>query len=496
MMQLKSFSGRQWILLVVGVVIIGTVVFGLRAGYLPEIGKFFAYDPGYVPVCGWHGEPISPAVSQCCAAFVQVPVSIGKGTPTPYVTPILNDNSASSTSADIAMTSTPMPSLPPRSPLPPVYYPDYCVMPGCTAVARQVQCFRAPCEPVVEIVCPSGVVPPPRPSYTPTPTSSTPITVTNPSEGSSVLLGSTVRISWEMNNSDRVAPEKVHIILLDDRAYNYVIALDADNTGQYVWDTNLLLARLNEDGAVALADVFGDQLTIQVAGTGQFSNVWGRTRFTLVRNNPSPTVTSTPGAPVTLGLNAASLGNTTPALAGQQISVPASIMTGGRVVTAIKFIATISGPATFVGGTYGSVHFPEVLGQTVVQDKRIEFALGSGTGGGWATGEDIGQLNVAVDANATPGQLIIVTVDPESQVSASGEPNSVLNNRIKALYEVVSSPPSHPGDADGDGDVDIFDYSLVVTNFGRSGKSIPGDVDHNGTVDIFDYSLVVTNFGK
>ena len=50
-----------------------------------------------------------------------------------------------------------------------------------------------------------------------------------------------------------------------------------------------------------------------------------------------------------------------------------------------------------------------------------------------------------------------------------------------------------PGDLDGDGDVDIFDYNLVVSNFGGSGS---GDADGDGDVDIFDYNIVVSNFGQ
>ena len=55
------------------------------------------------------------------------------------------------------------------------------------------------------------------------------------------------------------------------------------------------------------------------------------------------------------------------------------------------------------------------------------------------------------------------------------------------------------GDADGNNRVDIFDYNLVVSNFGSKGNDgyIPdGDLDRDGDVDIFDYNLVVSNFGQ
>jgi hypothetical protein len=55
---------------------------------------------------------------------------------------------------------------------------------------------------------------------------------------------------------------------------------------------------------------------------------------------------------------------------------------------------------------------------------------------------------------------------------------------------------SKPGDTNGDGKVDIYDYSAVVRDFGKKGSGISGDVDRDGDVDIFDYSAVVANFNK
>ncbi len=76
------------------------------------------------------------------------------------------------------------------------------------------------------------------------------------------------------------------------------------------------------------------------------------------------------------------------------------------------------------------------------------------------------------------------------------------------LASVVSSSPSpaispspspsttKPGDVDGNNKVDIFDYNILLTNFGKTGIGIAGDVDLNGKVDIFDYNILLTNFGK
>lgn len=52
------------------------------------------------------------------------------------------------------------------------------------------------------------------------------------------------------------------------------------------------------------------------------------------------------------------------------------------------------------------------------------------------------------------------------------------------------------GDIDGDGNVDIFDYNQLLTDFGKLGSGIRADIDNSGKVDIFDYNLLLTNFGK
>ena len=56
-----------------------------------------------------------------------------------------------------------------------------------------------------------------------------------------------------------------------------------------------------------------------------------------------------------------------------------------------------------------------------------------------------------------------------------------------------------PGDANGDGRVDINDLTIVLTNFGQTSMSWSQgamDGDPTGTVDINDLTIVLANFGK
>jgi formylglycine-generating enzyme len=54
-----------------------------------------------------------------------------------------------------------------------------------------------------------------------------------------------------------------------------------------------------------------------------------------------------------------------------------------------------------------------------------------------------------------------------------------------------------PGDANGDGKVDINDLSILLTNFDKTSMTwSQGDFDGSGTVDLADLSKMLTNFDK
>ena len=53
-----------------------------------------------------------------------------------------------------------------------------------------------------------------------------------------------------------------------------------------------------------------------------------------------------------------------------------------------------------------------------------------------------------------------------------------------------------PGDANGDGRIDVNDLTVVLTNYGHGAMSwSQGDFDGNGFVDINDLTIVLTDFG-
>jgi len=60
----------------------------------------------------------------------------------------------------------------------------------------------------------------------------------------------------------------------------------------------------------------------------------------------------------------------------------------------------------------------------------------------------------------------------------------------------IASPAYVQGDLNKDKKVDIFDYSILITNFGTSACGNQADIDGSCKVDIFDFNVMLGNFGK
>jgi hypothetical protein len=63
-------------------------------------------------------------------------------------------------------------------------------------------------------------------------------------------------------------------------------------------------------------------------------------------------------------------------------------------------------------------------------------------------------------------------------------------------HEFGSGTTTISGDLNGDGKVDIFDYTIFISEFGKTGSNLVSDLNKDGKVDIFDYTIFSQNFGK
>jgi len=64
------------------------------------------------------------------------------------------------------------------------------------------------------------------------------------------------------------------------------------------------------------------------------------------------------------------------------------------------------------------------------------------------------------------------------------------------LLKQMFVPAVHPGDADGDGDVDLDDFAILKTTFGADPLTDDrADFDGDGNVDLDDFAILKTHFG-
>ena len=140
-------------------------------------------------------------------------------------------------------------------------------------------------------------------------------------------------------------------------------------------------------------------------------------------------------------------------------------------------------------GIVNSSDFPENLGKIVdsIEPGLLTFSVGTGTTpkSGILT---VATLNFKTKDNTgtKPMQVPeIQIIRPDTKVAgidSNGVPQTgdILVNTTNASITFVNSIP---GDIDGNGKVDIFDYNTLVSKFGNP-------------YTIFDYNVLVANFGK
>ena len=83
-------------------------------------------------------------------------------------------------------------------------------------------------------------------------------------------------------------------------------------------------------------------------------------------------------------------------------------------------------------------------------------------------------------------------------INASGQivGNAQVNGVSPTTDIAFLLTPLEPGDANGDGRVDVNDLTIVLTNFGRTGTTwSQGDFNANGTVNVNDLTIVLSNYG-
>lgn len=199
-------------------------------------------------------------------------------------------------------------------------------------------------------------------------------------------------------------------------------------------------------------------------------------------------VTATVSAEVTGGANATS---------GQRNGVmqyvhDVALSVGG--VLQVESITPLGGFATTNAGKQSLQGVSGDLGVSLVNGYSTDFGNGIGSATplyevtlrAVAPGDAMLSLAPAAEAKfvaSTPRGVKVGHTDHNGDPASASYPAAVLLGGVC------------PGDADGDGGVNITDLGAVLSAFGSTGSGLVGDVDNDGDVDITDLGIVLANFG-
>ena len=141
----------------------------------------------------------------------------------------------------------------------------------------------------------------------------------------------------------------------------------------------------------------------------------------------------------------------------------------------------VSGSGQEVNGVKGVPKYNPVPSYSLLGGKGI-FTLDSGS-----PGFDAGAILPNFNDGYTGSR-------PDMGAHEAGTPPMEFG--VDAYRTGPPQPPSLPGDIDKDGDVDIFDYNLMIENFGNTNCGNVSDINRDCKVDIFDYNILTENFGR
>ncbi len=151
---------------------------------------------------------------------------------------------------------------------------------------------------------------------------------------------------------------------------------------------------------------------------------------------------------------------------------------------------------------------PVTFGPDFPNAPRAEVREGSIVGAGAVGSDTVGKSNggdpmllLSVPFRVTGNNRIEVSVDPHVATPFLDSLVLGINGRLPAS-EILSGQISlsvvspSPGDANGDGEVDLTDFSILKTHFGSDGSWREGDFSGNGRIDLADFTLLKDRFGS
>jgi hypothetical protein len=144
----------------------------------------------------------------------------------------------------------------------------------------------------------------------------------------------------------------------------------------------------------------------------------------------------------------------------------------------------------FTGSTKGAAN--------AINDKQVIVGSDQTAAAAYIWNTPTAGSGVALSTLVTPSSLSTWTLTEATGVNDGADIVGFGTNPSGTQDEAFLLTPALPGDANLDGQVDINDLTIVLSNFGRSGGMTwyTGDFNGDGKVDINDLTIVLSNFGQ
>ena len=245
------------------------------------------------------------------------------------------------------------------------------------------------------------------------------------------------------------------------------VSLTAPTNGSTVSNTVTVTANAADNVGVAAVSFYldGSATPFATDSTSPYSVSWvtsgvsnGSHTLTAKAADTSGLVTTSSGVAVTVA-------NTVPDTTSPTVSF-----------TAPSVRATLSGTTTVTMNASDNVGVTRVElyadGTLIGTDTQSPYNFSVNTTS-YTNGSHTFMARAYDTANNTPGQASVTVT---------------VNN-------VIATPKA--GDVNGDNKIDVFDASILLSNWGKSGMSkAQGDLNADGTVNVFDASILLANWGK
>lgn len=107
--------------------------------------------------------------------------------------------------------------------------------------------------------------------------------------------------------------------------------------------------------------------------------------------------------------------------------------------------------------------------------------------------------NAGVNGSTWPAQegtfTVLADVDDLGLIEESNEDNNSFTRSL-TVSATQSPTPTKQGDLNNDSSVNIFDLSILLSNWGKTGSNLTGDINTDSKVDVFDMSILLSKWGS